>query len=809
MDGICFHCGTPLRGAVFTREEKGFCCQGCLTVFELLRENGLTDFYKLGKAAGVRAQFTQEKGELAYLDVAGVRERLVDFADDRITRVTFRVPAVHCIACVWLLENLFRLKPGIGHSQVNFPRKEVFISFENEEVKLSEVAALLTSLGYPPDLKLSDVEGGKRSPISRRLWLQLGFAGFAFGNVMLLSISSYLGLDGFSGPGLRKMFGYISFVLALPVLFYSAADYWRGAWVSVKQRILTIEVPIALGLAALAASSTREVFLGQGIGYFDSLAGLLFFLLCGKLFQQKTFDRLAFDRDYKSFFPLAITRKQEETHERVSLSQLQVGNRLVIKNGELIPSDSRIVSGAAVIDYSFVTGESEPVAKQTGDHVYAGGRQLGGAVEIEMVKAVSQSYLTSLWNQSAFHKETGLSLDSLTNRYSQRFTKIVIAIAVGSAGFWAVMDPSRSLLSFVSVLIVACPCALALAAPFTLGSAQRVLNRRKVFLKSAGTVETLARVNSIVFDKTGTLTAASAESVVFRGKSLEREERAWIHSLTLHSTHPSAASICAAMAGAEKPLPVRSFVETPGCGIEGLIAGRELWIGSSAWLVSRRVVVPAATHISGSQVHVSIDGRYRGRFELSNQLRPQTETLIQQLSREYELALLSGDNERERERFQGIFGRSTHLHFNQSPMNKLGFIRDLQTPGKTVMMVGDGLNDAGALKQSDVGVAVVESVGSFSPASDVIMSSSMVPRLHEILRFSRSAVRVVRWSFLISGLYNVVGIALAARGLLSPVICAVLMPLSSLTVVVFACGVTAWFGRRLDRGTEATKEFHL
>ncbi len=338
-----------------------------MTVFELLTENGLTDFYRLSKAAGVRTKAVTRQEEFAYLDNPTVRERLVDFADERETRVTFRVPTVHCIACVWLLENLFRLNPGIGHSQVNFPRKEVFITLDNARIKFSELLALLSSLGYAPELKLSDLENRPRTKVSRRLWLQLGVAGFAFGNIMLLSISSYLGLDGFSGPALKKMFGYISLALACPVLIYSAADYWRAAWLALRQRILTIDVPIAVGIAALTAWSTREVFAGRGAGYFDSLAGLLFFLLCGKLFQQKTYDRLAFDRDYKSFFPLVHpAHAADSSEERISLSQLQVGDRLIIRNGELIPSDSRLVSGPAMIDYSFVTGESEPVEKTAG-----------------------------------------------------------------------------------------------------------------------------------------------------------------------------------------------------------------------------------------------------------------------------------------------------------------------------------------------------------------------------------------------------------------------------------------------------------
>jgi Cu+-exporting ATPase len=487
------------------------------------------------------------------------------------------------------------------------------------------------------------------------------------------------------------------------------------------------------------------------------------------------------------------------SEERVSLSQLRVGDRLLIRNGELIPADARLVAGPALIDYSFVTGESEAVEKQPDDYLYAGGRQIGGAIEVETVKPVSQGYLTSLWNQEAFRKEKHETLNRLTNRYSQRFTKIVIGVAVGAAVFWAFADPDKALKSFTAVLIVACPCALALAAPFALGTAQRMLGWRQVFLKNPHVLETLAEVDAVVFDKTGTLTAAGAGSVTWQGPPLDDPEERWLYSMTRHSTHPYAVRIGEAIARDHFPEPVRSFLETAGCGMEGSVAGHEIWMGSAAWLESRGAKAGQASSLSGqggSVVHIAIDGRRRGAFALAGALRPETDRLLRQLGMSYELALLSGDHEKERGLFTALLGPKARLHFNQSPLDKLGFIRRLQQSGRTVMMVGDGLNDAGALRQSDAGVAVVESIHAFSPASDVILAAGMVPRLAEILRFARQSKRVVQASFAISALYNFVGVAIAAQGLLAPVVCAILMPVSSVTVVAFACGMTTWAGRR-------------
>lgn len=820
----CFHCGEPCPDGSFAKAEKVFCCNGCLVVHDLLTESGLGHFYDLRQSPGIRVQGAALRDQWAFLDEPAIRQQLLDFADDHQSRVTFHVPAIHCIACVWLLENLFRLHPGVGRSVVNYARREVALNFSTGELKLSELVALLASIGYEPVLTLGELEKRPASSARRRQWLQVGIAGFAFGNIMLFSLPQYFGMDGFSGPAFTTLFGWLSLALALPVVVYSASDYWKSAWLSLRQRMLTLDVPIALGLAAIYGQSIYEIASRTGEGYCDSLTGLIFFLLCGRIFQQKTHERLAFDRDYKSFFPLSVTRRgtgeqhserntAQPAEERVSLSQLRVGDRIVLRNGELIPADARLVSGPAMIDYSFVTGESEPVAKQEGEYLYAGGQQIGAAIEVETVKAVSQSYLTSLWNHETFRKDRDDSANTLTNRYSRRFTVIVIGVAVGAALFWVLSgNLPRGIKAFTSVLIVACPCALALAAPFTLGTAQRWLARTRVFLKNALVIERLARVNAIVFDKTGTLTSAGVNAVNFHGPSLSQTEARWIASLTRHSTHPLSARIAESFGDQYLPELVHGFRETAGCGIEGLVDGHALLLGSRGWLALRGVdckrrgeaveLQPEANpplHVGGYQgsaVHVAIDGRHHGEFVLAGTLRPETDELLRQLAGCNELALLSGDNERERERFRALFGADARLNFNQSPLDKLGFIQRLQQQGKTVMMVGDGLNDAGALKQSDVGVAVVEKIGAFSPASDVILDAVRVPQLFEILTLARRAARIVKISFGISAAYNVIGVSIAAAGLLSPVVCAVLMPVSSVSVVVFACGVTTWAARR-------------
>src|ERR1039458_2577999 len=341
--GACFHCGEPSPDDVFVLDGKVFCCFGCQTVFSLLRENGLEQFYQLQSAPGTRIRAASAAAKWAFLDDAAVSEKLFDYADKTQAKVTLHLPAIHCVACVWLLENLFKLHSGVGHSQVNFSRREAAITFAPDKIKFSELAALLASIGYEPLLTFGETEKAKPSPLRKKAWLQIGLAAFGFGNIMLMSLPLYFGLDSFNGPWFKALAGWLSLAFAVPVVAFSAADFWRAAWLSFRQRALTLEVPIVIGLTAIYLSSAFEVFSQRGPGYCDSLCGLIFFLLCGRLFQKKTYDRLTFDRDYKGFFPLSVVRKNSGGEASVAISQLETGDHLILRNGELLPADAKLV----------------------------------------------------------------------------------------------------------------------------------------------------------------------------------------------------------------------------------------------------------------------------------------------------------------------------------------------------------------------------------------------------------------------------------------------------------------------------------
>lgn len=763
----------------------------------------MEDFYAIGAGAGARIPRPDVSTDRASLDRPAVRSEIVDFFDGRTTRVTFLLEGIHCVACVWLLENLPRLAEGIEEARVHFSTRRVSIRFQDESILLSEVVELLDRMGYPPTLKLDQgTEPAENGAIRthRGSILKVGVAGFAFGNTMLFSLAGYMGLE--SGSSLRVQMAWLSLIMCLPVVLYSAQDYWTTAWNGLKARRLTIEVPIVMGLLALFGQSLHEVLTGRGEGYADSLTGLVFFLLLGKAFQRKTYDRLSFDRDYRAFFPLITTRLRDGMEEPISLQEIQEGDRLLLRHGDLVPTDCHLVRGEALMDYSFVTGESRPVSCQTGDLIHAGGRQLGGRMEVDTTRKVSESYLASLWHQATPEDKDTRDMESVTNRFSPYFTTCVVLLALGSALYWAIVEPGLAIRSFTAVLIVACPCALALAAPFALGTAQRLMGKFGVYLKRSSVLEDLAAIDTIVFDKTGTLTDGGEGNVRFMGRDLDEEETRAVHALALQSSHPCSRQVASHAASNESPVAVDQFHDESGKGVQGLVLGRKIQLGSARWFQEQGIEVPSGTE--SEAVHLALDGIHRGCYALEHRLRPHMTECLRELQGMADLMLLTGDTPREQSRMEAAFGQGEHLHFQQSPHDKQAFVRDLRAQGRRVLMVGDGLNDAGALRAGNVGMAVLEDTSRFSPASDVILDAGRLQQLPRLLHYARHSVQVVRICLAISVLYNLVGVSFAARGMLSPVFCAILMPLSSISVVGIASGLAAWAGRftRLGDGQE-------
>lgn len=787
---ICYHCGNECEDELISFKDKQFCCSGCKAVYQILDKSDLCTYYNLEASPGISPNLNFGN-RFDYLDDLQTISKLIDFQNEKLTAITFYIPQMHCSSCIWLLENLFKLNNSIKRSRVDFLKKKLNVHFNHHEITLKNLIILITSLGYEPQIVLESFEKKPESHINKKLYYKIGIAGFCFGNVMLLSFPEYLSID-MSEVFFRKLFGYLNLILSLPVFLYSASGYFISAVLGLRKKIINLDVPISLGILALFIRSSYEVLSFTGAGYFDSLTGLVFFLLIGKFLQERTYDTLNFDRNYKSYFPLAVTVLIDGEEKSIPVSKLMVGNRIVVRQNEIIPADSILFNGAGKIDYSFVTGESKPVNKVSGEMIYAGGRQLSGAIELEVIKEVSQSYLTQLWNNEVFSKSTQSAFTNFSNAISKYFTSVVLIIATVSTIAWIPYNSVTALNVFTAVLIIACPCALALSTPFTLGNAMRVFGKNKFYVKNSAVIEKMAKITTVVFDKTGTITEPGKSDLIYHGKMLTSEEQRYVKSLVRNSTHPLSKKIFDSIE-TQEIFPVTGFREILGKGIEGIIYGNQIKIGSSSYTGAS--VISDDDHFLRTEIHISINNESVGYFTISNSYRMGIGDVINQLEKKYKVALLSGDNRAEKQNLKKFFNNRSELIFKQSPEDKLNYIKHLQYHEK-VMMVGDGLNDAGALTQSDVGISVTDDISNFTPASDAIADAAVLKNLPVFLKYSKDSVNVIYINFGISFFYNVIGLSFAVQGLLSPLIAAVLMPLSSITVVSFATLATNYIAKR-------------
>ena len=786
-DTTCFHCGDVISNSKYLLNDHTFCCLGCQTVYQVLLENNLSVYYKYGQHPGQRK--AAEKQDLSYLDEPAIVSKLVDYMDDEKLIITFYIPSIHCSACIWLLEHLYKLNAGITSSRVDFMKKQASFTLSVPDFSLRGLVELLDKIGYSPKITFQDVVKKGKQFDHNNLIGKLAVAGFCFGNSMMISFPDYFGIGEFE-KNYAEFFGYLNLVFGLPVLLYSASDYFKSAWLSLKNRQLNLDVPLAIGIGVLFFRSAYEILTGIGAGFIDTLCSLVFFILIGKWVQQKTYYHISFERDYRSYFPVAVTVIENDLHRPVQLGDLSVGDRVLIRNNEIIPADAILLTGKATVDFSFVTGESEPVIKVLGEIIYAGGRQVGEAIELEVVKPVSQSYLTRLWNNDSF-KQPEKKFDTFVGYISKYFTLVLLLVATTALVFWGIQGAyHKAWAAFTAVLIIACPCALALSSPFTLSAALSIFDRNKLYFKNTAAIEQMASIGTIFFDKTGTISSPAESSIQFVG-TLSNYERSLVASLCRNSNHPLSQKILKNL-GQTDVFPVSEYEELIGAGQKGEFTNVTVQIGSADFVGVRHPIERV-----GSYVFVKINEVIKGHFTIDQFWRDGLNMVLNSLHQSnYQLHLLSGDNDRQVEDLRSFFPDQSQLFFEQRPQDKLDKIKRWQQSGERICMFGDGLNDAGALQKADLGIAVSDDINNFSPGCDAILDGASFHKLPVFFTFSKDAVRVIKMSFFISFLYNVIGLSFAVQGTMSPLFAAILMPISTATIISFTSLMTRFYGKR-------------
>jgi P-type Cu+ transporter len=792
----CYHCHETCLDEVIQYDEKAFCCLGCKQVYQLLNDNSLEAYYVCDVNPG-KAPSAQN---FEFLNNPHFQGQLISFSSQGVAKVNFHLPAIHCRSCLYLLENLQKINPGILKTTLNFGKKDLTVWFQEDQINLGQLATLLASLGYEPLILSDEAQSEKRKKVSHQtqLFIKLGVAGFCAGNVMLFSFPEYLGIEDGT---LNHLFGYLNIALGSLAVFYSGSDYFKNVWAHFKLGKMTIELPILLGILVGYGRSVYEVFSHTGAGYIDSVSGLIFFLLIGKWFQQKSFDFLSFERNYKAYFPLVISKLSHGKEENYPLDQIKVGDHVIIRNQEIIPADAILLSGSSQLDYSFVTGESELVALAEGNSMYAGGRHTGERIEIEIKKELNQSHLTQLWEQQAFkdpnHKTE--NWENFANQVGWYFTIILLSLASTVGIYWLFVDPSRWSNAVVSILVIACPCALAISYPFALGHGIRWLEKQKFFVKDIQTFERMAQVDTIVFDKTGTLTVSSTQKPTQHlNRDLLPNEWNMLYSLAAQSTHPMSRQFVryAQKMGNMAIVPLEKFIEKTGKGLEATMGGITYRIGNAKF--TGHIIPKNNDYIrSESQLYLQIAGTPLGYIEFPWVYRSGIEVMLHQLQAKYRVYLLSGDKQTHAGTILDWFPDPNTYRFECSPLDKMEFIQSLQAKGHKVMMLGDGLNDAGALREAQVGIAISDDHLHFTPASDAILKGDQLAQLPRYLSFAHYGIKLIKLSFIVSLLYNVIGLSYAIQGNLSPLIAAILMPLNSISMLLIANLGMNWKGRRL------------
>lgn len=795
MSIACYHCGADCFDTILV-EDKHFCCEGCKMVFKLLDENGLCQYYDLSDMPGLTAKghFVSEKYN--YLDNAAISEQLIQFKLGEQEHVVFYLPQIHCVSCVWLLENLHKINAGIIQSKTHFEKKEIKIVFNTSLISLKQVVQLLAFVGYEPVIHLGGNDWLKKKKVNKMQLYKIGIAGFCFSNIMMLSFPEYLSNDILELGSLRHFFVYIILLLSLPVLFYSASGFFIAAYTGLRQKWLNIDAPIALAILVTFSRSVYEILSQTGAGYLDSMSGIVFFMLIGRWFQDKSYDSFAFDRDYHSFFPLGVTVLEEGKEINKALSSLLKGEMVLLRTDEMIPADAVLRTDGALIDYSFVTGENAPIAVAIGQMVYAGGIQKGRSIQLEVLKPVGQSYITELWNSPVLKTDKNTE-KSFVHPWSQYFTIILFLIAISSGIYWSIYDSHKILPAVTAVLIVACPCSLLLTVSFTYGNVLRWLGRGKLYCKNASVIEAMHKVDTIVFDKTGTLTNHDDTHLEYTGTALTVKEMVAVKSVTRESLHPLSKMITQFLLLQVSDLAQFQQIENfIGKGTKAYCDGFEIMIGSASFLKSYGIIIDEK--VEGSLVYLAIDGMYKGVFKINHSYRKGIDTMILELkAKGYELHLLSGDHPTEKKHLVQLLGNDIPILFEQSPADKLNYIEALQNKGHRVMMVGDGLNDAGALQKSNVGIAVTDQTHLFTPASDAILEGGQMYNLKNLMDYAKKAKLIIVIIFILSIIYNIIGMYFATSARLSPMVAAILMPISSISIVALSALLSYLFSSKL------------
>lgn len=796
----CAHCNAEVSTpAEIVFDHKPFCCHGCCAAYQWLTAEGLEQYYELRErfnaADGNRgAEVTLD--EMSEFDSAWYAQQHIRPVASNGLKTKIYLEGIHCAACVWLLEKMPKLVPGVLSAQVSLARSTVELIWDPTKVSLSRIAVEIARLGYRPHPIRGEAKFEQRAKDLRRQLAQVGIAFACSGNSMLLAAALYLGeLYGMSGEHIQLLRG-ASTVVGLVALLGPGWTFFKGAASALRTRTPHIDIPVAVALAVGALSGIWNTLKGTGELYYDSLSMLVFLLLAGRYVQarqqQSAYDSLDI---LLQLTPRKARRIRDGKAELISSESLSVGDTIEVLEGESFAADGSIIQGRTEVDQALLTGETLPVVVATGDPVFAGTVNRGSAIRIKVEQVGEDSRVGKLATTIEKAAVMRTPLVQLADRLAGRFVILVLFVAVATAIYCYFYRPEALVDRVVSLLIVACPCALGLATPMAISLALGEAARRGILIRGGDALQRLADRGVVLLDKTGTVTTGDVE---VRFDHIAKESWPAIVALERKSSHPIALALVrygneTASHACRTTIEPEQVEYRSGGGIRGSLAGKQWLIGNRAFVESEGIVLNEsnlqhqADYLAAgcSPVFVACEHKLIGTLGIGDHLRSDIISVVDALKKAgWQVGLLSGDHPQVVAAVGQQLGLDSNLVWGgKSPEDKQQVVHQLQQQKLSVVMVGDGVNDAVALAQADVGVAVKGGAEISLQAASVYLKNADLTALLDLSQAGRNTIRAIRRNFFASISYNIFAVGLAVVGLIHPLIAAGLMPVSSITVV--------------------------
>ena len=820
----CYHCGLPVPDGEIIEEvldgaPRQFCCLGCRSVCSAIYAAGLQGFYQRTPEGAILGPPPEPPADLDIYDLDEIQSEYVESLGEA-REIHLLVEGIHCPACAWLIEHSLAPMPGVIEARVNLTARRLHLRWDNGRVRLSEILKRLAAIGYaavPFDPATAETSLATRN---RDMLFRIAFAGFAVMNLMWVSIALYAGA---SEGEFRNLFHWIGFGLATPTLLYAGWPFFRGALSGLRHAHLTMDLPIAIGATTTWAYSTWVTVTETTAGevYFDTVVNFIFIILIGRYLAARYRQHaLSATQRLLDLQPRVATVLRDGAEQVVPVRGIREGERVLVRPGSKVPVDGVVESGTSAIDESMLTGESVPVSKSVGESVAAGTVNLHGAITVRVTGTLRNTALGRIIRLVEDAQASKAPIQQLADRLVPWFVLITLSLASLTFAFWLGQDFEIALLAAASVLIITCPCALGMATPMSISVASGIGANRGILVKDGAALETLSQVSHFVFDKTGTLT----EGRMRVGEVLVREGQDATVLLRLmaavehYSEHTVARAIReeADVRGIAEIPGAEAFVTVPGQGVSGRVDGHVVLIGTELWLARNGIAaddrfasqVHAFEEDAMTCVHAAVDGLHAGVVAITDRLRADAASLVSKLRAEgVRMTLLSGDRRRVAEAVARRLG-GMEVIAEVLPEDKDRVIREIQARGVKVAMVGDGVNDAPALIRADVGIALGSGTDVSMESADIVLLHNELDKVHQALLLSRRTLRTIRQNIGMSLAYNGIMVPLAMMALVTPLVAAITMPVSSLAVIGNAARIGTLFGKHDRKAVEAVTMKH-